>query len=312
MTAIRGTENSPGTLSNSQLTMEPLHIKDALVSYFRYLEKISETADEITGIPTGFIDLDRVLLGLHPSNLIIIAGRPSMGKTTFAQNIAVYISKHMESNNNILVFGLDMSKEQFASGMLISEARVDSSKIRKGILKPEDWDKVAQTIDTLCSTSIRIMDRHNISVESVGEIARKLKSEDGLDLIIIDYLQLMTLDKESSNGRNDIDEIIYELKCIAQDLNIPVLVISQLNRKLEKRADHRPKISDLSGSGYIDELADVILLLYRDEVYYEDSPDKGIAEIIIAKQKNGPTGVVRLSFIGKYLKFATFSRTEPE
>ena len=298
----KSTETRKGVVEQP-MDRQPSLFKDAIARSFQRLERVSENPSEITGIPTGFHDLDKMLSGLQPSNLIVVAGRPSMGKTAFAQNIATYASIGVEPRSKVLVFSLDMSEEQFASRILYSEANVDSSKLRKGNIEQEDWDQLAQAIDILSSASIKIMDKPNLSPEYIRKTIQQIKHDDGLDLIIIDYLQLMMLEREPAEGKNEIDEIIYELKCIAKEFDIPVLVLSQLNRALENRGDHHPELRDLKGSGYIEELADVILFLYRDEVYDGDSLDKGFADIIIAKHKNGPTGLVRLAFVGKHLRF---------
>ena len=277
---------------------------------FRQLVKMSENHDLITGIPTGFHDLDSILDGLQPSNLIIVAGRPSMGKTSFAVNIAAFASIHSVPKNKVLFFSLDSSAEQLTIKMLCSESHISLSEWKRGNIDQTDRDNLALAKKNLSSASIEMIDTPNLSPENMRLIIQESNIEGGIDLVVIDYLQLMTLGRAPTEGKNELDEIIVELKRIAREFDIPILVLSQLNRALENRSNHRPEMRDLRGSGYIESLADVILFLYRDEVYDLDSDDKGIADVIIAKHKYGPTGVVRLKFIGKYHKFSNLWERE--
>jgi len=288
-------------------------IKEILVSSFKRLEKISATDEEVTGIPTGFIDLDRFTSGLQDSDLIIIAARPSMGKTAFALNIATYVAMRAEQKGAILIFSLEMSKEQLAIRMLTSESKVDSKKLRSGNLEPEDWDKLSMATEKLSVVPLYINDSTNLSPFELISIAKQLNKdfEHGLSLIVVDYLQLMKGNRPNMPREQEIAEISRSLKGVAKELNIPVIALSQLNRALENRSDKHPQLADLRESGAIEQDADIILFIYRDEVYNDDSPDKGVAEIIISKHRNGPTGVIRLAFIGKYTKFANLSRQEP-
>ena len=289
------------------------HIKDILASSFKRLEKISETTDEVTGIPSGFIDLDRFTSGLQNSDLIIVAARPSMGKTALALNIATYVATRAEEKGAILIFSMEMSKEQLAIRMLTAESKVDSKKLRAGNLGQEDWDKLAMATDKLSVVPLFINDATNLSPYELTTIAKQLNKEftNGISLIIIDYLQLMKGNRPNMPREQEIAEVSRSLKGLAKELDIPVIALSQLNRALENRSDKHPQLSDLRESGSIEQDADIILFIYRYEVYNEDSPDKGIAEIIISKHRNGPTGVIRVAFIGKYTKFANLSRQEP-
>ncbi len=289
------------------------HIKDILASSFKRLEKISESTDEVTGIPTGFVDLDRFTSGLQDSDLVIVAARPSMGKTAFALNIASYVATRAKDKGAILVFSMEMSKEQLAIRMLTSESKVDSKKLRSGNLEQEDWDKLAMATEKLSVVPVFINDSTNLSPYELTTIAKQLNKEieNGVSLIIVDYLQLMKGNRPNMPREQEIAEISRSLKGVAKELNIPVVALSQLNRALENRSDKHPQLADLRESGSIEQDADIILFIYRDEIYNDDSPDKGIAEIIISKHRNGPTGVIRLAFIGKYTKFANLSRQEP-
>jgi len=306
-------ENKITEISTRSTERKYDHIKDILASSFKRLEKISESTDEVTGIPTGFVDLDRFTSGLQDSDLIIVAARPSMGKTAFALNIASYVATRAEDKGAILVFSMEMSKEQLAIRMLTSESKVDSKKLRSGNLEQEDWDKLAMATEKLSVVPVFINDSTNLSPYELTTIAKQLdkETENGVSLVIVDYLQLMKGNRPNMPREQEIAEISRSLKGVAKDLNIPVVALSQLNRALENRSDKHPQLSDLRESGSIEQDADIILFIYRDEIYNDDSPDKGIAEIIISKHRNGPTGVIRLAFIGKYTKFANLSRQEP-
>jgi len=288
------------------------HIKEVLSNTFQRLEKISETPDEVTGVPTGFIDLDKRTSGLQASDLIIVAARPSMGKTALMMNMATYIASKSEEKGAILIFGLEMSKEQLAMRMLTSESNVDSRKLRTGNLEQDDWDKLAMATDALSTRPIFINDATNTTPYELVTISKQLNKEyeHGLALVIVDYLQLMQGNRQNMNREQEISEISRSLKGLAKELNVPVLAGSQLNRSLETRSDKRPQLADLRESGAIEQDADLILFIYRDEVYNAETPDKGQAEIIIGKHRNGPTGVIRLAFIGKYTKFANLALHE--
>lgn len=289
------------------------HIKDILLTNFDKLEEISKHKSEVTGLPTGFMDLDRITSGLQPSDLIIIAARPSMGKTALALNIATYVATRSDTKGAVLIFSLEMSKEQLAMRMLTAESRIDGKKMRSGNLEQDDWDKLAQATDRLSVAPIYINDTSNLTPYEVVTVSKQLNKEfeHGVALVVVDYLQLMQANKKTNSREQEIAEISRSLKGIAKDLEIPVIALSQLNRALETRSDKRPQLSDLRESGSIEQDADIILFIYRDEVYNEETEKKGMAEIIIAKHRNGPTGMIELVFAGKYTKFASLSKLEP-
>ncbi len=257
----------------------------------------------VTGIPTGFTRMDHMTSGLQGSDLIILAARPAMGKTAFALNIARNAA--LEGNVPVAVFSLEMSKEQLSMRMLCAEARVDSSRLRGGFLNPDDWNRITDAAGVLSEIPIYIDDSPDISATSIRTKSRRLKLDKDLGLIIIDYLQLMRGRQANERRDLEISEISRSLKLLAKELNVPVLALSQLNRKLEERSDKRPQLSDLRESGALEQDADVVTFIYRDEVYNkeETNPNRGTAEIIIAKQRNGPTGVVPLTFFGSYTRF---------
>ena len=276
-------------------------IKEIIKQTFETIEELSSKKDSVTGIPTGFIDFDRLTAGLQPSDLIIIAGRPVMGKTSFTLNIA----QHAATRAGVPVgfFSLEMSKEQLALRMLCAEARINSQKIRSGFLSERDWLRLTDAAATLSEAPIFIDDTPALSVLEIRAKARRLKSEHNIGLIIVDYLQLMKGKGKVDTREREISEISRSLKALAKELNIPVVAVSQLNRRVEERENKRPRLADLRESGAIEQDADLIVFIYRDEVYNEDTPDKGIAEIIIGKQRSGPTGVVKLAFLDKYTRF---------
>jgi replicative DNA helicase len=278
-------------------------LKDIIKDSFRTIERLYERKELITGVATGFTKLDEMTSGLQRSDLIIIAGRPSMGKTAFALNIAQFCS--VEEGVPVAVFSLEMAKEQLAMRMLSSEARVDSQKIRKGFLGEADWPKLTTAAGRLSDARLFIDDTPSISVLEMKAKSRRLKAEHGLGLIILDYLQLMKGSAYADTREQEISEISRSLKALAKELSVPVVALSQLNRKVEDRTSRRPQMADLRESGAIEQDADVILFLYRDEVYNksEDNPEKGFAEVIIGKQRNGPVGTIRLVFQEKFTRF---------
>jgi replicative DNA helicase len=267
------------------------------------LEKRQENRALVTGIPTGYTRLDNMTSGLQGSDLIILAARPAMGKTALALNIARNAA--LGGNVPVAVFSLEMSKEQLSMRMLCSEARVDSSRLRSGFLNPEDWTRITDAATTLSEAPIYIDDSPDISATSIRTKSRRLKMDKDLGLIIIDYLQLMRGHESSERRDLEISDISRSLKLLAKELNVPVLALSQLNRKLEERSDKRPQLSDLRESGALEQDADVVAFIYRDEVYNKDenNPNRGTAEVILAKQRNGPTGVVPLTFLGAHTRF---------
>ncbi len=276
-------------------------IKEIIKQTFETIEELSSKKDSVTGIPTGFIDFDRLTAGLQPSDLIIIAGRPVMGKTSFTLNIAQHAA--IRAGVPVGFFSLEMSKEQLALRMLCAEARINSQKIRSGFLSERDWLRLTDAAATLSEAPIFIDDTPALSVLEIRAKARRLKSEHNIGLIIVDYLQLMKGKGRVDTREREISEISRSLKALAKELNIPVVAVSQLNRRVEERENKRPRLADLRESGAIEQDADLIVFIYRDEVYNEDTPDKGIAEIIIGKQRSGPTGVVKLAFLDKYTRF---------
>ncbi|MDK2798786.1 MAG: replicative helicase [Clostridiales bacterium] len=281
-------------------------IKDVLIESFDQLEELYKNKGKIVGIPTGFIDLDHKTSGLHPSDLILIAARPAMGKTSFALNIAQYAALH--ANVPVAIFSLEMSKEQLVNRMLWSEALIESQKIRTGELEDEDWPKLARVIGPLSDAPIYIDDTPGISVVEMRAKCRRLKLEKNLGLIVIDYLQLMQGRGRSENRQQEISEISRSLKILAKEINVPVITLSQLSRAPEARSDHRPILSDLRESGAIEQDADIVMFLYRDDYYNPDTDKKNIAECIIAKHRNGSTGTVELVWLGEYTKFANLDK----
>jgi len=282
-------------------------IREVLIQTFEKIETIYHNQGRVTGIPTGFLDLDYKTAGLQPSDFVLIAARPSMGKTAFALNVAQYAA--LRENIPTAIFSLEMSKDQLVNRMLCAEAMVDAQKVRTGNLEQEDWVKIARAMGPLSEAPIYIDDTPGISVMEMRAKCRRLKLEKGLKLIMVDYLQLM-----SGNGRNDsrqqeISEISRSLKALAREMEAPVIALSQLSRACEARADHRPMLSDLRESGAIEQDADVVMFLYRDEYYHPDTEAKNQAELIIAKQRNGPTGTIDLVWLGQYTKFANMQRT---
>lgn len=282
--------------------------KSVVKESIKTIERLFERKELVTGVPTGFERIDEITSGLQKSDLIIIAGRPSMGKTAFALDIAKNAAA--ESGIPVAVFSLEMSKEQLAIRMLSSDAKVDSQRIRKGFLGETDWPRLIAAASRLSEAPIFIDDTPAITVLEMKAKARRLKADQGLGLIILDYLQLMRSGGFKDSREQEISEISRSLKALAKELNVPVIALSQLNRKVEDRTNRRPQMADLRESGAIEQDADVIAFIYRDEVYNrsEDNPDKGIAEIIIGKQRNGPTGVVKLAFLEKFTCFENLAR----
>jgi replicative DNA helicase len=281
-------------------------IKEIVKESFKVIEKLYEKKELITGVPSGFKDLDRKTAGFQNADLIIVAGRPSMGKTALCLNIAQHASINVKVPT--AMFSLEMSKEQLAIRMLCSEARVDSSRLRSGFLSESDWPKLTMAAGALSDAPIFIDDTPAISVLELRAKARRLKADRGLGLVIIDYLQLMRGRSGMERREQEISEISRSLKALAKELDIPVLAISQLSRKAEDRPGRQPQLSDLRESGAIEQDADVIIFIYRDEVYNPDSDRKGTAEVIIGKQRNGPTGKVDLSFISEFTTFKDLFR----
>lgn len=282
-------------------------LKDVLVESFAEIEKLYNQKQPITGVPTGFADLDYKTAGLHNSDLILIAARPSMGKSALALNIATYAA--INAKIPVAMFNLEMSKSQLVNRMLCSEAMVDSNKIRTGKIEEDDWTKLATALGPLSEAPIYIDDTAGITVAEIRAKCRKLKLEKNIGLVVIDYLQLIQgSGKKNTNREQEISEISRSLKIMAKELDVPVVALSQLSRAAEQRQDHRPMLSDLRESGAIEQDADIVMFLYRDDYYNPDSEKKNIAEIILAKHRSGSTGTVELLWMGNYTKFANIER----
>ncbi|MCD6257375.1 replicative DNA helicase [Candidatus Aerophobetes bacterium] len=277
------------------------HIKEVLTKTFEHIEALYQRKEQITGVPTGFIELDRLTSGLQPSDLVIIAGRPSMGKTAFALDIVRYAA--INAGISSVVFSLESAKEQLVERMLCAEARVNSQKLRTGFLSEEDWSRLTDAAGVLAEAPIYIDDTPNISVMELRAKARRLKAEKDIKLAIVDYLQLMAGDRRAENRQQQISEISRSLKALAKELNLPVVAISQLSRAVEQREDKRPRLSDLRESGAIEQDADLVLSLYREFYYSHRSEDEGVAEVIINKQRHGPIDKIKLTFISEYSRF---------
>jgi len=281
-------------------------IKSLLAKAVDKIETLYELDGNITGASTGFTDLDEKTSGLQPADLIIVAGRPSMGKTTIAMNMAENVA--LKSGKPVAVFSMEMPGEALAMRMMSSLGRIDQHKVRTGKLDDDDWPRLTSAINMLAETKLFIDDTPALTPTEVRSRARRLTREHGqLGLIVLDYLQLMQSPSSGENRVQQISDISRGLKALAKELNVPVIALSQLNRNLEQRPNKRPVMSDLRESGAIEQDADLIIFVYRDEVYNEDSPDKGIAEIIIGKQRNGPLGTVRLTFLGQFTRFENFA-----
>jgi len=278
-------------------------MKDIIKDSFRTIERLYERKELVTGVPTGFGKIDEITSGLQNSDLIIIAGRPSMGKTAFALNIAEHVA--LEENIAVAIFSLEMAKEQLAMRMFSSIAKVNSQKLRRGFVGETDWPKLTTAAGRLSEAPIFIDDTPAITVLEMKAKARRLKADKGLGLVILDYLQLMRSGGSKDSREQEISEISRSLKALAKELAVPVIALSQLNRKVEDRTNRRPQMADLRESGAIEQDADVIAFIYRDEVYNksEDNTERGFAEIIIGKQRNGPTGTVKLVFQEQFMRF---------
>lgn len=285
-------------------------IKQVVLNALDVIEKASKTTGSVTGIPTGFIDLDYKLSGLQRSDLVLVAARPSMGKTAFVLNIAQHVA--FRQNLAVAIFSLEMSKEQLVNRLFSLESHVDAQLLRTGNLKDTDWEKLIEGAGRIGKSKLVIDDTSGISITEMRSKCRKFKMELGLDLIIIDYLQLMSGSggKSNESRQQEISEISRSLKGLARELNVPVIALSQLSRAVEQRTDKRPMLSDLRESGAIEQDADVCMFIYREDYYIPDTEDKGIAEIIIAKQRNGPVGTVRLAWIPQYTRFGNEQRQQ--
>jgi replicative DNA helicase len=296
-------------LSDKRIKVSFSTLKDVIKDSFQMIEQLYDRKEMVTGVPTGFAQIDELTTGLQKSDLIIIGGRPSMGKTAFSLNIAQHVGVHMKEP--VAIFSLEMSKEQLAFRMLCSEAMVDSNSIRKGFIKKEDWHRLTNAAGNLAAAPIFIDDSAGMTVLEMRAKARRLKAEHGLSLVIVDYLQLMRGRGNAERREQEISEISRSLKALAKELRVPVIALSQLNRGVESRTEKKPTLADLRESGAIEQDADVIIFLYRDEVYNKKREDnKGKAEIIVAKQRNGPTGEIPLTFISHCTRFENYTDRE--
>ncbi|MEQ8180199.1 MAG: replicative DNA helicase [Smithellaceae bacterium] len=303
-------ENSIFEIAENKVRPSFHPIREIVKDSFRSIEDLFARRELITGVPTGFEKIDDLTSGLQQSDLIIIAGRPSMGKTAFALNIAQYAA--LEGQTPVAVFSLEMSKEQLVFRLLASEAKVDSQRLRKGFLGETDWPKLTAAAGRLSEAPLFIDDTPAITVLEMKAKSRRLKADAGLGLIVVDYIQLMRGGNYRESREQEISEISRSLKALAKELKVPVIALSQLNRKVEDRTNRRPQMADLRESGAIEQDADVIAFIYRDEVYNksEDNPEKGTAEIIIGKQRNGPTGTVKLAFLEKFTCFENLAHAD--
>ena len=287
-------------------------IRQVVLNALEKIEKASKSKGTVTGIPTGFIDLDYKTSGFKPSDFILVAARPSMGKTAFVLNIAQHVA--FRQNKTVAIFSLEMSKEQLVNRLFSLESYVDAQLLRTGNLKDSDWEKLIEGAGTIGKSNLIIDDTPGISISELRSKCRKYKLEHGLDMIIIDYLQLMSgsVGKRSDSRQQEISDISRSLKAVARELNVPVISLSQLSRAVEQRPDHRPMLSDLRESGAIEQDADVVMFIYRDDYYHKDTEHVNEAEIIIAKQRNGPIGTVTLTWLPQYTKFANSQRQPQE
>ena len=279
------------------------HIKDVLLENINIIDKMSEMEGNLTGITTGFRDLDQLTSGLHRSDLIILAARPAMGKTAFALSVAQGAA--IKGAASVMIFSMEMSKEQLGQRLLSMESRIEMQSLKTGKLERKDWDQINMALDTLSRANINIDDTPGISIMEMKNKCRRLKAEKGLDLIVIDYLQLMSIEGKKTESRTqEISQLSRSLKLLARELDCPVIVLSQLSRAVEQRPNKRPMLSDLRESGSIEQDADIVIFLYRDEYYNPETDKPGECEVIVAKHRSGPTGTVDVTWLGKYTRFA--------
>ncbi|MCB9772478.1 MAG: replicative DNA helicase [Candidatus Omnitrophica bacterium] len=288
-------------ISDLKHRQNSVHIKELVKTTIEKIDTLYQRKEHITGLATGFADFDRMTSGLQPSDLVIVAGRPSMGKSALASSILEHVG--IDLKKPVAFFSLEMSKEQLVQRMLCSQARVDAHKVRSGYLSPSDWPKLTSAAGRLSSSTIFIDDTPAISAIELRAKARRLKSHNDIQLIVLDYLQLMRGNTKTDNRQQEISEISRSIKALARELNIPIIALSQLSRAVESRQDHRPMLSDLRESGAIEQDADVVVLMMREEYYNPTEENRGVAEINIAKQRNGPVGTLKLAFIKEYMRF---------
>ncbi|QTE68840.1 replicative DNA helicase [Clostridiales bacterium] len=285
-------------------TLVPL--REVLVKTYDQIDELSRLHGAIGGVPTGFIDLDNLLTGLHPGELVVVGARPSMGKTSFAMNIASYAS--LKRGKSVAVFTLEMPREQIAMRMLCSDAQVDMQRVRKGTLTDKDWSSLANSVQSMADAPMYIDDTAGITPSQLRSRCRRLKMDKGLDLVVVDYLGLMKADGRVESRQLEVSEISRQLKAIALDMKIPIIACAQLSRANKDRVDKRPVLSDLRDSGSIEQDADVVMFLHREEYYNKDTEDKNIGEVIISKQRSGPLGTVKLAWLSEYTTFANLAR----
>lgn len=285
-------------------------VRQIVMNAMDRIEVASRNKGNVTGVPTGFVDLDYRTAGMQPSDLILIAARPSMGKTAFETNLAQYMA--VRNNKTVALFSLEMSKEQMMNRLLSLESNVDAQKLRTGQLNDREWERLIEGAGTIGRSKLIIDDTPGISISELRSKCRKYKLEHDLAIVMIDYLQLMSGSGRSESRQQEVSDISRSLKALARELNVPVIALSQLSRAVEQRPDHRPMLSDLRESGAIEQDADVVMFLYRDDYYNHDSPEKGILEVIIAKQRNGPIGTVKLAWLPEYTKFANLEHRKGE
>ena len=304
---LADTEKTIFHILNGRRNDDYVPIQEVALSALERIHKASKSKNPVTGVPTGFTDLDYRTAGMQPSDLVLIAARPSMGKTAFVLNIAQHVA--FKKDLCVAIFSLEMSKEQLVNRLFAMESRVDSQAIRTGNLTDEDWDKLVEGVNIVGRSKLIIDDTPGISISEMRTKCRKYKLEFGLKMIIIDYLQLMSgSGRKSDNRQQEISEISRSLKALARELEVPVLALSQLSRAVESRTDKRPMLSDLRESGAIEQDADVVMFLYRDDYYNKDSASQNIAEVIVAKQRNGPIGTVELVWLPQYTKFVNMKK----
>jgi len=295
-------ERSIFEVSQQRQTKDFTPLKDVLLENLKMIDEASAMGGGITGVSSGFTDLDRKTSGFQKSDLIVLAARPAMGKTAFALNIAQHAAT--KAGANVLIFSMEMSKEQLGQRLLAIESRIELQKLKTGSIAPSDWANIYEAMDVLSPASIHIDDTSGISIMEIKNKCRRLKAEKGLDLILVDYLQLMDYSGKSENRQQEITALSRAFKQLAREMDCPVIVLSQLSRAPEQRADRRPILSDLRESGAIEQDADIVLFLYRDEYYHEDTEKKGVCEVDVAKHRSGPTGKVELTWLAKYTRFA--------
>lgn len=303
---LEDTEKRIFNLVQRRNTEEFVPIRQVVMNAMDQIEKASKNKGSVTGIATGFIDLDYRTAGMQPSDLVLIAARPSMGKTAFVLNIAQHVAFKLDQT--VAIFSLEMSKEQLVNRLFSLESKVDAQKLRTGNLSDGDWEKLIETAGVIGKSNLIIDDTPGISIADMRSKCRKYKLEHDLKMIIIDYLQLMSGSGRGDSRQQEISDISRSLKSLARELGVPVLALSQLSRAVEQRPDHRPMLSDLRESGAIEQDADVVMFIYRDDYYNKDTEKKGIAEIIVAKQRNGPIGTIELVWLPEYTKFANMQR----